>query len=241
LWEAQHHEREAQQRAFEQREAGALGRMQNALKAIDFGSLVGKKRFADDGRARTISEAFRLLADAGARQQALQKQLDLARRSLEAQQRQEEMTAERLQRTEQHCRLAENRRRFLAERASLTLTDRMERAKLKAQWLEKGLRMRDEWRQIRQFEIKAEAKELVTDQRLSRTFAAAAAAPARSSAKSGDAAKAPPPVPTKSSDLLPREGATQTAPLIDQWKELLEKRRQSHWRLGIEHDDERER
>ena len=225
LWEYHHHEHQAKLRAFEQREAGAIGRMQNALKSIDFASLIGRAKLDDDGRARTIADAFRLLGDAGARLQSLQKQQEAAKRVLETQQRREEEFAITQRKTEQLRDLSDNRSRYEAERSTLILTQGIEQAKLRAQWLEKGRQMREEWRKIRSVEhAPAEAKPSAKEN-LASEFEAAAMP--KSQERSQDTTTLTPtrPAPsrTNSADLLPQEGAQEAAKQIDHWRDRLDR------------------
>lgn len=243
-WELQHHENQAQLRAFEQREAGAIGRMKNAFKSIDFASLVGRGVKGDDGRAKTISEAFKLLGDAGARLQALQKQQELARRDLERRQRhQEELVAAKAKAAEQRYS-EEYRRRFDAERSSLILQQNLEQAMLKAQWHEKGRRMREQWQRIREMEKpepnKTPPKERPQQEVVRPTPAFEAVSKPIQPDRSKEAAPAPAPAPasrprTNPSDLVPQQGANQAAKQIDGWEDRLKAR----WEQRADHTRDR--
>lgn len=239
LWEYQHHEHQAELRAFELREARALGRMKNAFKSIDFRSLIGQDRQGDDGKARTIAEAFKMLGDAGARLQVLKRQQEAAKQLLESRQRREELAAAKQRRAEQQKYLGENRRRFEAERSSLVLTQSMEKAKLKAQWLEKGRRLRAQWRELRPKETKEPAKR----RPLVHEFAAAAR-PEAEKTSAGERSQAPPTRPanqTKATDLAPKAGAEEAAKWIDQWRELRQRRFDRDYDRGRDRDEDRER
>jgi hypothetical protein len=214
--------------------------MKNALQSIDFRSLVGRDRDAGDGKAKTIAEAFKMLGDAGARLQVLKRQQEAAMQHLQSRQRREELTAAKQRRTEQQRYLAENRRRFEAERSSLVLTQSMEQAKLKAQWLEKGRQLRAQWRELRPKESQVPAKR----RPLVHEFEAAAR-PEADKNSTDQQSQAPPTrpaaSPTKATDLAPKAGAEEAAKWIDQWRELRQRRLDRDLDRGRDRDEDRER
>lgn len=239
LWESQYHEQQAEQRVFEQRETSTLGRIQNALRSIDFGSLIGRQH-PEDGRITTIGEAFQAIGNAGARVQALQRQQDIAKEALARQQKRDEQMARQAHRAALQKAIAAERLRFQAERSSLILTQAMENAKLKAQWLEKGRRLRQEWQQIRTHEL----SEPIHGKELTPVFEAAAKGRelTRTEQGSGDSpAPARPTTRTNSSELLPSSKTEEAARQIDQWQVMRAKRFGHDRESRRNRDDVRER
>lgn len=238
LWEARHHAHRAALRGFEVREAKALGRMKNTLKAVDFASLIGRRSRQNDGRARTIAEAFTLIGNSGARLRALQRQHEVANARLSREQKREEAASRRSVLATKEENRKQTRSAFLAERNSLLLTQRMEKAKLKAEWQEKQRSMRVELRAI-----------VPVPQRGSREVGLkaafnTAAKPAAREQTGTDAAKAPvrpQPSKTSSADLLPRQNAEQAAKQIDQYKALLDRLRNRDLGRSADRSEGRER
>jgi hypothetical protein len=238
VWESRFHEQQADRKEFERKEARLLGRVQNALRSIDFGSLIGR---GNGGRVKTIAKAFQLLGSAGARLQELERRQAVANERLRVQQQREETAAEerRKQRHERH--LSENRRRFEAERSSLVLVQAMDEARFKTLWLEKNRRMREEWQKIRQEKTTEPVKER---QPLSKEFEVAAgrAEPEKSTAGAGDESPTRPTLSrTSAADLLPQKRADEAAERIDQWRRIREDwfERGRSWRRDRDGDRER--
>jgi len=211
LWKQLRHQQAAGRRAHELREERVLGRVQNALKAIDFGALVGG-RGARQGRAKTIGEVFQLLSDAGARAQAMKVEHRLASQALHRKQKRIEQQAADRRRQRRDEMLAEAGREYLTERNDRLLVYGMERAKLRAQWLEKGRKLRDEIKRLRRELGPADRRE----------------GPYPSVEN-----------PTKPSDLLPARNAAAVARRIDQWREL--RRRPGGPGVGRSCGEDRER
>lgn len=238
LWEARYHEQQAAERAFEQREQRTLGRIQNALKGIDFRSLVGRHD-TDDGRAKTISAAFQMISSAGARLDTFKRQQAAAEQALLRLQRQEELAAAREQQAALRQQLEENRRRFEAERTSLLLVQQLEAAKLKTEWWEKGRQMRQEMQKLRSPALapKPQSEEL-TD-----TFQAAARLDGakRNDETSDTAAPERPNQITNPHDLAPQAGAKEAARNIDRWDKLRANRYALRSGRDRSKDDGRER
>lgn len=213
-WDALYYEQQAEMRRFELDEAQAIGWMKNVLRSIDFRSLIGQSSH-DDGRVKTISQAFALLGSSGARLRALEKQHAAQDKRLEANQREEEQAIVQRQMELQQRLLSNNRERLIRERNDLLLVHSMEKAEIKAAWLEKGRQMRREWERLKQLEHERNELERDVDSRPD--------GPAR----------------TTSGDLLPREGADRAAKLIDDYQDRFQQRR-DRGRLR-DRDDERER
>jgi hypothetical protein len=236
LWEMRYHEEQAERRAFEQKELHTLGRIQNALRQIDFGSLIGRKSEVN-GRVKTISGAFQVISDAGARYQAFERQQKAASQALVRQQRQEERAAARTCKAALQQALIKDRRQFRAEWSTLCLTQSMEKAKLKAQWLEKGRWMRQE---LDKALIRAPAN---YDRResLTKEFSATAS-PAPGDREPVQDSSPPRTQPrTSPADLLPSHGARDAAQRIDEWQRLRADRLRREFGRASERGDERDR
>jgi hypothetical protein len=240
-WEQRHHERQAALREFEKQEATLWGRMKNAVQAIDLKGLLSREVPLDDGKTRTLSEAFRLLNDSAARLQSLQKQQDAQDRQLKAEQRKIEAEIQQKRQAERDQLLEENRKRFEAERSSLILQQQLEQSMHRARWQEKGRRFRQEVEQLRELEQKKQPERTVTPVRpvepaearrqappLAQEFAKAAEPEAKREQTENES-EAPPKVPTppprtNPSDLLPQKDAQQAAQQIDQWEDFVQQR-----------------
>lgn len=131
-WEAMHHEQKSDLGAFKQREDTFLGRMQNRFKAIDLRGMV-----RGEHKRRSLGEAFGALASKGARLEALKRAHANEKAHLEREQKQAEVEAARKQQAITQQRLVKNRQRFVAERSQLVLAQQMDRAALRAEWLER--------------------------------------------------------------------------------------------------------
>jgi hypothetical protein len=128
-WEARHHEHQAELRAFEQREKQLLGRVSNALRAIDFGSMVSGKY-----RRQAVLDAYNAVSSSGGRLEGFRRSQAVKDRELERRQIAEEQRAASAARSSGARRLAEQRALFKAERASLVLKHDLERAASRTQW-----------------------------------------------------------------------------------------------------------
>lgn len=207
-WEELHHEQQAQNQLFKQRESKLMGRVRNMLESIDFKSLVGRDSDNSDGRAKTISEAFGVIAHAGARRQAIETQQRQAQEELlKSQRASEEQLKKKVELAQQQAH-ANNRKRFETERSDCLLRDSMDKAQLRAQWQEKSLQLRDEIYDLQQME------------------------PDRDVSKEPKRDSPTPLRPTSSADLLPRRDADQAARQIDTWREL----QQSRLERDADHD-----
>jgi len=226
LWDAQYHEHQAQLRRFEQDEERAIGRLKNAMKSIDFRSLIGRGSDPEDGRAKTISQAFELLGSAGARLKAIEKQQQSQERDLEARQKQQEAEITQRQFAEQERLLEANRRRLDRERNDLVLLQAMEQAKTKADWLQKGRDMRKQFERLKEAERSRPQPERGAATQSREQDAGPSPANEDNRQKK-----------TNPGDLLPKEGSDQAARQIDDYAERFGKR---HDR-GCFHDQDRDR
>jgi hypothetical protein len=238
LWEQQFHDQQAALRHFEQKESRLLGRIQNAVRSIDLRALIGRDT-ENDGRAKTISEVFQVLSNSGARQQAFKRQQEITQQSLARRQLRDEQEALRHQQATERQQRARDRDLFLAERSSLIFTQAMEAAKLKTQWHDKGLRMKQELRAI---QIPTPSRSINRSD-LTEEFQAAAQNRQRTATEHATEDRPPTPQVARTSpgDLLPKEGAKEAARKIDQWREFEATRFGRPRERDLDRDDDRER
>jgi hypothetical protein len=156
-WETLYHELQARLGSFRQNEEKLVGRVTNALRAIDLGALVG--RGADDGRAATFREAFGVLASRGAREAALKREHEKRELRLRREQKQREaeargrakVLAETAQKQRAECERrerAEARREFVKDREGLTTRQAQERGALQERWRNHDRQSRAEWKTL---------------------------------------------------------------------------------------------
>jgi hypothetical protein len=156
-WETLYHELQARLGSFRQNEAKLVGRVTNALRAIDLGALVG--RGADDGRAATFREAFGVLASRGAREAALKREHELRELRLRREQKEREAEArqrvaieaeatEKLRVKRERFERAQTRREFLAQRDGLAERQANERDALQERWRSHDAQSRAEWKTL---------------------------------------------------------------------------------------------
>lgn len=195
-WAALHHEQLAAQRLYEQREARFLGKVQNALRTVDLKSLLLRRTLENESRLTTLRGAFQRLADSGARQQALRDQQRTEHDALKREQLLKEHALREKLAAAKSAVLANDRDRAEQQRSDLVLSQAMERAKLRAQWLQHNQQR------------EARLRELTKDQP-KREQSPARVAPASS---------------TRPSDLVPHEGRDQAARYADGWQRLREGR-----------------
>ena len=139
-WESLFQEDRAEQRQFELREEKLLGRVQNALSAIDFGAIL---RAGD--RRQAISDAFGVFADAGKRLEAIKREQDRRARELLATQRRAEEQARKRAEEQRQAELIRQRETFKAQRQQIILSQQMDQAKMRAQWMERGKDRTQAW------------------------------------------------------------------------------------------------
>jgi hypothetical protein len=153
-WEGLYHDLNAQLGSFRQNEAKLVGRVANALRAIDFGALVG--RGAEDGRAATFREAFGALASRGAREAALKKQHELREAALRAEQKAREAAvkneqkrlaeaSEKLRAAQEQLQRSAARQAFLGDRERLLEEQDRQRRAAQDRWRSHNSQCRSEW------------------------------------------------------------------------------------------------
>lgn len=157
-WTELFHEHQAGMQSFLQKEKSLLGRVHNALKAIDFKAILRGEILDAEGRTRrqVLGEAFDALSSAGARLEALKRQQEMQKRELESRQKQAEAEAARRIHAERDQTLEKIRISFEQQRGDLILTQQMEGAKLRAERLtitRQREKTREELRQIPGHEI----------------------------------------------------------------------------------------
>lgn len=132
-WTARFHERQAALRAFERRESHLLGRVSNALRAVDFGSLLSGSHTGSE-RRRALSTAYNSISSSGGRLEGLLRAEAAKDRALERRQNAEEARAVGAIMSHRDRKLVDRRGLYRAERASLLLTHRIERTANRAEW-----------------------------------------------------------------------------------------------------------
>lgn len=156
-WETLYHELQAQLGSFRQNEEKLVGRVTNALRAIDLGALVG--RGADDGRAATFREAFGVLASRGAREAALKREHELRETRLRQQQKEREAevrqrqqaladASEKLRGHRERAARTHTRREFLQQRDGLAAQQAQQRGALQERWRSHDRQCRAEWKTL---------------------------------------------------------------------------------------------
>lgn len=149
-WAKLHRKHQAELQTFEERETQLLGRVQNAVKLIDFRRLIGRGRqAAEEGKVQGIGEVFRTVSSTGAREQELQRQQEAQRRALQAEQRTREREVQGRCRRGEVDLLAKNRHRYEAERMQLVLAQAMDRAKTRAEQRARVRERREAWSKAR--------------------------------------------------------------------------------------------
>lgn len=127
--------RQAEMEKFLQKEKSLLGRVHNALRAIDFKAVLRGE--AANGETKTrrqaLGEAFDALSQAGARLEALKREQAKEQKALEARENQAEREVAARARQEREEALRQNRIRFEKERNDRILQQQMEGAKLRAE------------------------------------------------------------------------------------------------------------
>jgi hypothetical protein len=139
-WRNLFREQRADEREFSQREQQVLGRVENAIRLIDFGAIVKSGQ-----RRRAISEVFRVLASSGSRMQVLRRRHQAEYARLAARQRAEEKAAAAAVRARRSERLSENRALYQRERNDLRLKQRLELAAVRSQWKTRSAERKRAW------------------------------------------------------------------------------------------------
>ena len=132
-WEQRYHEHQAELRAFEQREKQLLGRVSNALRAIDFSAILSGR-----DRRSAVREAYNALSSCGGRLEGFRRAQAAKDRDLERRQKAEELQATQAVRAAGARRLNEQRALFKAERSSLIFKHDMERAGNRTEWRQRS-------------------------------------------------------------------------------------------------------
>jgi len=128
-WRALYRAQRGELEAFHEREAGLLGKVQNALRAVDL-----SRHVTGVARGAVITEAFRYLSSAGARLQALKDAHEAARKDLGTRQDADIRKGLQKVREQRAALLSKNRQRLMAERGQLMLSQKAENAVLRGQW-----------------------------------------------------------------------------------------------------------
>jgi relaxase-like protein len=123
----------AETAAFEEAQKTVRGRVANSWQALKTKQWMTEIR---QNSLQAMGQAFRLALSSGMQQQALDEYHAKERAQLEAQRRKEQQEAARQLRAEEKARLGERRRLYTVARNDLTLSQNMDRAKLKAEWSE---------------------------------------------------------------------------------------------------------
>lgn len=139
-WKGLHEAQHAEQMEFAKREEKLIGRMQNALKSIDFAALM---RAGD--RRRALTDAFKVLASSGARADVVKSKQAQEAARLHARQKDQEVKEAAAIRRARADELAKNRSRFSQERSALTLTTGMDGAAVRATWKTRTHQRREAW------------------------------------------------------------------------------------------------
>lgn len=132
-WEQRFHEHRADLRAFEQREKQLLGRVSNALRAIDFSAILSGR-----DRRSAVREAYNAISSSGGRLEGFRRAQAAKDSELERRQKAEELQAIRAVRAAGARRLNEQRAMFKAERSSLIFKHDMERAGNRTEWRQRS-------------------------------------------------------------------------------------------------------
>jgi|TARA_B100000614_G_scaffold207349_1_gene189811 hypothetical protein len=132
-WAELHHQHEAKLQAFQQDEKSFLGRIKNRFKAVDLKRLVTGR-----DKSRVITETFGVVANKGERIKAVKRKQCDAERKLTLEQKREERSAAQKERKRGERRLTDNQRRLEAERSQLILSQKMDKAALRANWRERS-------------------------------------------------------------------------------------------------------
>lgn len=144
-WEERARAHRSELAEFEDRERRVLGRVSNALQAIDFGELL-----RSNTRSAALKDAYNALASRGGREVGLRRRQHREDAALKAEQDQAERAATLAERRKLNERLRAQRLRYLTERASLVMTQRLERAKNRAEWRTRGRQRREAYEKVRE-------------------------------------------------------------------------------------------
>ena len=144
-WEKQHFEQQAKTKAFEKNEQTLKGRMKNALELVQWRNLMGR----NPGEKTTLSKAFRILSNEGARKEALQLQFRKQDQQLKKTQDDKIKAKAEAAKLAGEKKIAASRPIFEGERSSLILKHRLERAKTKTEWKAHDQKQRAAWQDLK--------------------------------------------------------------------------------------------
>lgn len=139
-WKELFHEQQASLRDFERQEEKVIGRVKNAMKSIDFGSIL-----RSGNRKRAITDAFQVLSSSGARIEAVKRRQAEETQKLQSRQAaSERKTAEAIRRSRAEA-MAQNRTLFERERSEVVLKNGMDGAAVRATWKTRTTQRREAW------------------------------------------------------------------------------------------------
>ena len=144
-WEKQHFDQQQKLAAFEKNEKTIKGRMKNALELVQWRNLMGRQ----PGEKTTLSKAFRILSNEGARKEALDRQFKRQEQQLKKTQDTKIKTATAAAKLKGEDKISASRPIFERERNGLILKHRLERSKTKAEWKTHGQKQRSAWGDLR--------------------------------------------------------------------------------------------
>lgn len=144
-WTQRFHERQADLRDFERGEKTKLGRLRNALRAIDFKAIV-----AAGERRSALKDAFGVFASKGARMQARQAAQDGLDAALAHRQARDEKQASKSIRDDCDRRIGEQRALFHAERHSLIFKQSLEHSADRGAWKTRNKDRRQAYENLRE-------------------------------------------------------------------------------------------
>jgi hypothetical protein len=158
-WGELYHRLRAELAGFRQNEEKLVGRVTNALRAIDFGALVGGDRKPEDGRVSTFREAFGVLASRGAREAALKSQHERREEALRREQKARERevrekqtqlaeASRKLRLEQQKLLVSQTRRSYLAQRERTLGDQQKQREASRVRWRAHQEACREEWRRL---------------------------------------------------------------------------------------------
>jgi hypothetical protein len=159
-WTDLFHRQEEQKKAFLEREKSLLGRVHNALRAMDFKAIMrGEVSAEGKTRRQALGEAFDALSKAGARLDSLKREQAKESRIFATSQKREEREAAKRIREERDAAIKQNAIRFVEERNDLIFTQQMEGAKLRAERTTFNQQRDQAWHESRAVSLTAETSQ----------------------------------------------------------------------------------
>lgn len=140
-WKQKLQKDQAEKQAFDEREKNLFGRVQNALKSINFGKIIRGER----GRS-ALGEAFQAFAQAGARVDGLRRKQAEGDRDIQARQKRAGRATAVEIRNNRKVELAQARALYVQERGALELKHSMEAAALRTEWKTRREQREAAWR-----------------------------------------------------------------------------------------------